>query len=154
MASRDNTDMSVREQNGKGAYVAGRTSDVERVRRMQDAMVRAGYEITFDWTGEEGEIRKDWGGVAHERGAALSQREIAAVRRADVTVLCWLDPMEGRQGMVGALIEAGVALGAGRELWVIGPLPRDSVFFHHPNATVFADEAAMVSSVMDAQAVA
>jgi hypothetical protein len=80
----------------KGAYVAGRTSDVERVRRVQDAMRRAGYEITFDWTGPGGEIRKDWGGVAHERGAALSQREIAAVHRADVTVLCWMEATEGR----------------------------------------------------------
>jgi hypothetical protein len=125
----------------KGAYVAGRTSDVERVRRVQDAMRRAGYEITFDWTGPGGEIRKDWGGVAHERGEALSQREIAAVQSADVTVLCWMEATDGRPGMVGALIEAGVALSAGRELWIIGPLSRDSVFFHHPNAHVFGDEA-------------
>jgi hypothetical protein len=138
----------------KGAYVAGRTSDVERVRRVQDAMRRADYEITFDWTGPGGEIRKDWGGVAHERGAALSQREIAAVHRADVTVLCWMEATDGRPGMVGALIEAGVALGAGRELWIVGPLSRDSVFFHHPNARVFADEAALAVALGEAQAVA
>lgn len=40
-------------------YVAGRTTDIERVRSVIAAVEKAGHEITFDWTGSEGEIRTD-----------------------------------------------------------------------------------------------
>lgn len=40
-------------------YVAGRTSQRARVRHMQWLLTERGHEITFDWTGAEGEIRPD-----------------------------------------------------------------------------------------------
>jgi hypothetical protein len=127
-------------------YVAGRTFDIERVRRVQQMFRDVGYRVTFDWTGPDGEIRPDWGGIASERGAVLSRRELEAVRGAAITVLLWKDPTDNRQGMVGALIESGAALANGRQLWVVGP-SRDSVFFHHTNARVFEDESGLSCAV-------
>jgi hypothetical protein len=40
-------------------YVAGSTSDIERVRRAQRICVDVGWAVSFDWTGVEGEIRHD-----------------------------------------------------------------------------------------------
>jgi hypothetical protein len=40
-------------------YVAGRTTDLDRVREVMNALREEGHEITFDWTGPDGEIRTD-----------------------------------------------------------------------------------------------
>lgn len=128
-------------------YVAGRTSDIERVRRIQKMFIDRGYIVTFDWTGPNGEIRKDWDGMAHSRGQRLAVVELSAVASADVTVLVWKDPEDNRQGMVGALIEAGAALAFGNHLWILNP-SRDSVFFHHRNSQVFRTEDELKAGIL------
>jgi hypothetical protein len=129
-------------------YVAGRTTDIDKVRRIQQLFKDNGYVVTFDWTGPNGEIRKDWYGVSDARGAQLAQTELNAVKRASITVLVWKDPEDNRQGMIGALIEAGAALAFGNELWVLNP-SRDSVFFHHKNAKVFTSEDELSKAIAD-----
>lgn len=121
-------------------YVAGRTSEVERVRRVQKMFTDRGHTITFDWTGEEGEIRSGWRGTeAEARGNFLANRERIAVIDADLVVLCWKDADGTRPGMVGALIEVGMGLADGTETWVIAP-SRDSVFFCLPEVKVLDAE--------------
>ena len=113
---------------GRRIYVAGGTSDIERVNDVQSIARAFGCEITFDWTGGEGELRTDgsWN-TAPENGAELAAREIAACVSADlVIVLC---PPSG-QGL-GCWIEMGAALACGAEVWVVEP-ERDSVFWQHP----------------------
>ena len=114
-------------------YVAGSTRDVERVKGVQDAVRAFGHEITFDWTGAEGEIRTDgsWDTVP-ETGARIAQREIEAAGNADLTVL--LFPPSG--GGLGCWIEMGATLARGGEVWVLEP-GRDSVFWQHPNVRRF-----------------
>lgn len=119
-----------RKDNAMRVYVAGRTSDTERVRRVQQMVRDRGGEITFDWTDVEGpnaqgEIRRDWSG-APLRARALSERERQAVVDADITILCWGD------GACGALLETGIAMGAGRSVIVLGAT-RESVFWYLPN---------------------
>lgn len=115
-------------------YVAGSTRDVERVNGIQDAVRASGHEITFDWTGAEGEIRTDgsWD-TAPEAGARIAQREVEASRAADLTILLY--PPGG--GGLGCWIEMGATLAGGGEVWVVEPA-RDSVFWQHPNVTIFS----------------
>jgi hypothetical protein len=106
-------------------YVAGSTREVERVNHVQALVLAAGWAITFDWTGPEGEIRDSGWDAAAEKGALISSREIEACKTADLTIV--LCPPAG----LGCWIEMGASLAAGGEVWVVDPV-RDSVFWQHP----------------------
>jgi hypothetical protein len=113
------------------AYVAGRTSDRERVREVQQIVRDLGGEITFDWTttkeeGGEGGIKMDWS-QEPERARVLAHNEIQAVRDADVTIAVY----KNGTGL-GKYIEIGVCLGAGRHLVLMGEF-RESVFWYADN---------------------
>jgi hypothetical protein len=115
-------------------YVGGSTSDTERVREVQAVCQRIGWEITFDWTGPEGEIRTDGSWDKHrEKGAAIARHEINACRTADRMIL--LSPPAGRG--LGCWIEMGATLASGGSVWVV-EAHRDSVFWQHPNGRRFA----------------
>lgn len=109
-------------------YVAGSTRDIERVKGVHDVVRAFGHEITFDWTGAEGEIRTDgsWDS-ASEAGARIAVREVEASYTADLTILLY--PPSG--GGLGCWIEMGATLAGGGEVWVVEPA-RDSVFWQHP----------------------
>lgn len=115
-------------------YVAGSTRDLDRVRSVQNLARSLNHEITFDWTGSEGEIRIDgsWD-VAHETGSRVAQTEIAACLSADLTIL--LFPPNG--GGLGCWIEMGASLASGSQVWVVSP-GRDSVFWQHPLVSRFS----------------
>lgn len=120
-------------------YVAGRTSDIERVNIVQAIARSKGHIITFDWTGPEGAIRKSWKGH-EEQGSELSQREVAAAK-CELFILC--TPPYRTDGGVGCFIEFGIALGHGAFCLVFPFLDRDSVFFHHPNVHIVRDYTAL-----------
>lgn len=121
-------------------YVAGSTRDVERVNAVQATARAFGCDITFDWTGPEGEIRTDgpWD-TASEQGARIALREIEACRDADLIIL--LFPPSG--GGLGCWIEMGAGLASGGEIWVVGA-QRDSVFWQHPAVMRMDDVADVV----------
>ena len=126
-------------------YVAGSTKEIERVQRVRDAVLEAGHVITFDWTGEEGEIRDGSGpnwtsapDVAH----GLATREVEAVRSADHVIL--LVPNE-RRGL-GCFVEFGVAVGHDIPVWVCFDGAdgfRDSVFWHLTDVFTMRDDEAL-----------
>lgn len=121
-------------------YVARSTSDVDRVRQVQDACRACGWQVTFDWTGPDGEIRTDGSWDAHPaKGAAIARNEIDACRTADLTIL--LHPPTGRG--LGCWIEMGATLACGGHVWVVEP-QRDSVFWQHPNVRRFASLAGLL----------
>jgi hypothetical protein len=126
--------VSLPSQSTRRVYVAGSTRDVERVNYVQRLVTDRGWQITFDWTGAEGEIRTDgsWDTVP-DAGARIASREVDACRTADLTIL--LFPPQG--GGLGCWIEMGATLAAGGEVWVVEP-GRDSVFWQHPNVRRFA----------------
>lgn len=127
----------------RAVYVAGSTSDVERVNYVQEMVLNAGWGITFDWTGAEGEIRTDgsWD-TASDKGAEIASREIDACRRADLTIL--LFPPNG--GGLGCWIEMGATLSSGGEVWVVEP-GRDSVFWQHPKVRRFRSIEALAAAL-------
>lgn len=91
-------------------YAAGSTRDVERVKGVQDAVRARGHEVTFDWTGAEGEIRTDGSrDSAPGAGAKIASCEINVCVMANLTIL--LFPPSG--GGLGCWIEMGATLAAG-----------------------------------------
>lgn len=126
-------------------YVAGRLSEVELVRRVQEAVREQGHEITYDWT-THGNVRGD------ERALVdAATQEIEGCASADRLIVLLSNGAESRQG--GLHVELGAALGAwwaygdsggwnpGRALvWtppkyadIFDPAhPRTLAFYHHP----------------------
>lgn len=124
-------------------YVAGSTSDVERVNLIQEACRARGWSITFDWTGPDGEIRTDGSWDQHaEKGARIASREIEACQDADRTILLCPSAQRG----LGCWIEMGATLAAGGEVWLVEP-QRDSVFWQHPQVRRFASVAVLLAEL-------
>jgi len=124
-------------------YVAGSTSDVENVQTVQNWFRREGWDITFDWTGAEGQIRTDGSWDRHPiQGARIATTEIDAVALADLYVV--LSP-ESRPGL-GCWIEMGAALASGVQCWVVKPA-RDSVFWQHPLVRRFGSFAELAEAI-------
>lgn len=117
-------------------YVAGRTTDVENVRRVQQLCLDAGHEITHDWTRGEG--------VTPERLAAAGKGRVFAEipdeqkrRFADQDLVgagsAQLIIAVASPGWWGTMIEIGIGLVCGRAIWLVGPVERNSVFFYLDN---------------------
>jgi hypothetical protein len=107
-------------------YVAGSTSDIERVRRAQRICVDVGWAVSFDWTGVEGEIRHDWSAES-ELATRHAKRELLAISKSDVLVLCVPESPHG----LGCFIETGMAMMIGIDIVLVGPI-RESVFWYLP----------------------
>lgn len=109
-------------------YVAGSTKGISRVQHVMAECQRGGHEITFDWTGAEGEIRADWSsdiGRANE----LATVERDAVLSADALVL--VAPPKDVAGL-GCWTEVGIAIGRPIPVVLVDD-PRESVFWYLPN---------------------
>jgi hypothetical protein len=109
--------------------VAGPYQWVDQVRQVQALAVTAGHEISFDWTGDEGEIRSNW------ESATSAAREIGniekeAVLTSDAVILVGNGDDHGKG--LGCFIEVGMALAADIDVFIIGGC-RDSVFWYQPN---------------------
>jgi hypothetical protein len=118
-------------------YVAGRFREYRRIREAIDKLIAAGNTITHDWTrsdefNEHGEPMVPIGPgqsvevLTDEEARNYAFADIRGVRDADAVVL-----MAG-DGLYGALIEVGAALALSVEVWIVGDMPRDSVFFYLP----------------------
>lgn len=105
-------------------YVAGRTTEFRKVRGVQDIVASYGHTISHDWTNARSD--DEW------RAGELMDgdpREYAEADR-DGVATCSLVVVVCGEGMVGTLIEVGMALAWNRAVWLFGELERDSVFFY------------------------
>lgn len=105
-------------------YVAGKTDDWERVRRVQESLIELGHMITYDWTVNV-EDDEDTGLEADD----LTRKEWAdddevGVKQADLVIF-----MIESEGLSGTLIELGMALAFQKDIIVVGEPERNSVFF-------------------------
>lgn len=112
-------------------YVAGSTKGVSRVQVVMAEVRRGGHEITFDWTGAEGEIRDNQADWANDlrRATELSGLERDAVLTADALVL--VAPPANVAGL-GCWMEVGIALGRQIPVLLVDG-PRESLFWYLPN---------------------
>lgn len=113
-------------------YVAGPLADIEKVQRVQSAVVAAGHELTLDWTrGPDVTLVKDYGSLP-EVSANLATDDLNAVLCADA-VLVVMSKHDGR----GMFVELGAALtrasrGDLKHVVILGPTQHESVFCYHP----------------------
>ena len=127
-------------------YVAGKTDDWERVRRIQETVtVELGHEITHDWTEKIEQDGEDVGLKADDG----SRREWAdddqlGVKRADLVIVC-----VDFEGLCGTLIELGMALAYDKSVIVVGEPERNSIFFSHMNIMHVAHEDDVVSALSE-----
>jgi hypothetical protein len=104
-------------------YIAGALGDEARVRRLMTRIAAQGHEVTFDWT-----VDQPGEGEEEQRTSARLMRQ--AVLACDAFVL--VDHSLVR----GALIELGMAVGAGKPALICTPV-RASVFFWLPGVQSF-----------------
>ncbi len=116
-------------------YIAGRTSEVERVQDVRNCLLLNDHVIAFDWTVAGGLNSSESFSEGEARELAI--REMVAASTADVTVLLWSDNKE--RSKLGALLEAGAALGNHRQLIVLD-CDRPSIFWHLPNVTLMSTQ--------------
>jgi nucleoside 2-deoxyribosyltransferase len=115
-------------------YVAGKTHDYERVRRVQAACRRLGHEITFDWTETVETVGPDAGHEFNKLTPAF-KAECGQKDRQGVMDCDLLIALVDHEHVTGTLIEIGMALSIGREVWLVGKPVRDSVFYYLPEVT-------------------
>ncbi len=102
-------------------YVASKFEDRERARALIDRLKDAGITITHDWTHED-----DTGMDAATRATYLrkcAEDDVEGAGVADIFI------MLGHPHLRGALVEFGVALGAGALCFVVAPEAVDNIFF-------------------------
>src|SRR6476469_1762585 len=111
-------------------YVSGPVSDTATVKRVQNAVVAAGHELTLDWSADVS-FAEDYASQA-ARSAQMAQEELAAVLAADA-VLVVASKHDGR----GMFVELGAALtrasrGELDHVVLLGEIHHESVFYFHP----------------------
>lgn len=99
------------------------------VRYVQRIVKDKYHEITFDWTGEEDELRDSWKEIPG-RAFDLANKELSAIKMADCVVE--VDPGFASKGRC---IEIGMAIALGRKVIILEP-KSDSVFHYMDNVYV------------------
>lgn len=120
-------------------YVAGSMYEpgIMEVRFVQEALRRCGHEISYDWTKDP---ISETGDPDDRR--ALAEAEKEGVLTADLLIL--LDHNRPR----GALIETGMALGAGIDTIVfLEPNRSPSLFYHLDNCTVITSRDDLIRAI-------
>jgi nucleoside 2-deoxyribosyltransferase len=108
-------------------YVAGKFENYQEVRRVQEFLKHAGHIITFDWTKE---AEKTVLYRTHDAERSNAEQDMEGVLKADITIAL----MGG--DLYGTLIEIGMALGDGQDVFLIGQPARDSVFWALDEVTI------------------
>jgi nucleoside 2-deoxyribosyltransferase len=108
-------------------YVAGKTNDWERVRRVQNLCKRYGHEITFDWTKSVEVAGLDDGLVDPADRLAAAQNDLKGVHDCQLVIA-----LVDHANLSGTLIEIGIAIGTGKSVWTVGEPDRRSVFYDLP----------------------
>ncbi len=90
---------------GLRIYVAGASTERERVARYMGALRDAGWEITEDWCASEASLGVEDGDLDEETARRVAMRDLDGVHRADVF---WLVAPE--RPSFGACTELGYAV--------------------------------------------
>ncbi len=111
-------------------YVA--SNEVDRARKVMEALVEAGHTITFDWT-------IDIGPEDQEEKPIKALKEREAVRRCDVLVYLWKENQES------ARFEAGMAMGLRKKIVVV--TNHDAWFFALPEVIQISSDDLIVETI-------
>ena len=100
-------------------YVAGASVEIERSERFRDAVIAAGFEITFDWAAAIRQSGKANRGMTRDERVAASRACRLGVKRAAAFVM--LMPSAGTCSP-GMWVELGVALSSFSSVDQFGPV--------------------------------
>ena len=104
-------------------FVSGKVGVEEKAKEAMQKLLRAGHEITFDWT-TLGRLKPYRLNSSASREAAI--KESRGILDAEVLVI--IAHIQG----VGMYVELGIAIGAGIPVRIVTSTESRSVFFHHP----------------------
>lgn len=117
-------------------FVSGQIGDVDRVRVVQDALRRAGHEITHDWTRNE-TGKKMLSSRADklnnpEEATRRATLDIDGVLDADAYVICSDNEDAGK----GMYVELGAAIAMAERgsmrVYLLGGMNHMTIFYFHP----------------------
>jgi nucleoside 2-deoxyribosyltransferase len=103
-------------------YVAGKFEDKEQIREVQRKFREAGFEISHDWTTEDGTGME--GAELDTYMAQCAKNDFFGVLQADFVVIM------NHAKAFGTMTEMGLALAWGKPVYVVGAPIRDNIFFH------------------------
>lgn len=117
-------------------YVAAKTHDYRRARKLMQKLRDSGHHVTFDWTGNVEEV-----GPEHENEKAkdvaflkkCAENDAYGVKTAHRVIAI------GHPKVCGTLVEIGMALALGKPVDLIGEFPV-SVFWELDQVTRYKDE--------------
>lgn len=121
-------------------YVAGRTTNIEQVQRVQRMCQELGHKITFDWTEQVKQVDHHI-----DPDAPMPEgfgRECAENDRTGTQTAQYLIAIMGHD-LCGTLIEIGMALAFNTTVFLLGDPERESVFFELPEVVRVPDEAGL-----------
>jgi nucleoside 2-deoxyribosyltransferase len=122
-------------------YIASRLENASNVRELADKLEALGYQHTYDWT-VHGSVQ-DQGEARMEE---VARNEARGIYESDVAIV--LLP-----GGRGTHCEIGLALGFGKDVWIVGPRcdesGRECAFYYCPQVKRFES----VSELMQHMAV-
>lgn len=129
----------------KAVYVAGASSERhERVKPVMEALRRAGFIITHDWT-----EAVDMHGANNEHGTLSLEElqecaylDIAGVKTADALVL-----LAPKKASTGAWVELGIALEQRIPVYIAGACDH-CIFTFLPRCTKFATDSQLVEALV------
>ena len=118
-------------------FVSGQIEDIENVRRVQAEFIKAGHEITHDWTTNEtgskmlGTTESKLENLDETKKRATD--DINGVVNSDIYVICTDNEKAGK----GMYVELGAALALRvkfdtPKIYLIGGMNHMSIFYLHP----------------------
>ncbi len=119
----------------KKIYVAGKWEERERVSEIMGMLRRAGFGITCDWTNHK------YSDVGYPE--QYCNDDLQGVKAADLFLGIFVTDYHYR----GALVEMGIALGAGIPVWLYGDKQNSCIFSHHHTVRKFNDWGKLVEAL-------
>lgn len=128
-------------------YVAGRTDDILRIKRMQNACKLNGHKITYDWTENVNaqSLALNSGVVVDDNTKRqYAEKDLVGVYSSDLLIACCAP------GWLGTAIEFGLALAWNKPIWLVGTPERESVFFELAHVTRYENDLMVYKALYEA----
>ena len=127
-------------------YIASHSR--ETAAQLRKNLIAAGHEVTSRWITNDTKFHMGPDAYSGPEKSQIAVMDEEDVRSATDGVVVVAEP-EGRYVPGGKHVEAGIALGLGRPLYVIGR--RENIFHWHPRTRVFTAESELLTYLAQAQ---
>ena len=112
-------------------YVAGKWSDRKSIGDKINILEKMSYTITHNWT----LVETPHSDRTPEMQRLFADLDVNGIKDASLLIVDMTDPNYTYRG---TWTEIGIALGTGKEIWIISKNPSTNVFFHATGIIHFA----------------